>query len=78
MNVLIVGCGAVGQVYGLALQNAGVTLGFLAQPATAEKLVQAREKGGLLLFQVTNNRKSDLIPYRIKDYQVITNTEDSL
>ena len=77
MNVLIVGCGAVGQVYGLALQNAGVKLGFLDQPATAEKLVQAREKGGLLLFQVTNKRKSDPIPYRIKDYQVITSTEEA-
>ncbi len=77
MKVLIVGCGAVGQVYGLALQNAGVTLGFLDQPATVEKLIQAREKGGLLLFQVPNKRHSDPIPYRIKDYQVITSTEES-
>jgi len=77
MKVLIVGCGAVGQVYGLALQKAGVRLGFLDKPVTAEKLVQAREKGGLLIYQVTRQRKSDPIPYRIKDYQVIINAEES-
>ena len=77
MKVLIVGCGAVGQVYGLALQNAGVTLGFLDKPATAEKIVREREKGGLLLFQVPNKRHLEPIPYRIKDYQVITSTEEA-
>jgi len=77
MKVLIVGCGAVGQVYGLALQNAGVTLGFLDQPATVEKLVQKREKGGLLLFQIPNKRHEDPIPHRIKDYQVVTSMEES-
>lgn len=77
MKVIIVGCGAVGQVYGLALQNAGVTLGFLDKPATAEKILREREKGGLLLFQVPNKRNSDPIPYRIKDYQVITSTEEA-
>jgi hypothetical protein len=75
MKVLIVGCGAVGQVYGLALQKAGVTLGLLDQPATAQKLKQAREQGGLPLFQVSHKHRKDPIPYRLRDFQVI---EDAL
>ena len=37
-KVLIVGCGAVGQVYGLSLQKAGVELGYLDRPTTVEAL----------------------------------------
>ena len=35
MKVLMVGCGAVGQVFGLHLQKAGVELGFYARPGSA-------------------------------------------
>ncbi len=71
MKVLIVGCGAVGQVYGLALQKAGVTLGLLDQPAVAYKLKQACEQGGLPLFQVSDKHRKDPIPHWLKDYQVM-------
>ena len=77
MKVLIVGCGAVGQVYGLALQKAGVTLGLLDQPAVAKKLRQAREQGGLPLFQVSHKHRNDPIPYRLKDYHVIADAVES-
>jgi hypothetical protein len=77
MKVLIVGCGAVGQVYGLALQKAGVTLGLLDQPPVAEKLNQARVQDGLSLFQVTHTHRKDPILYRLKDYQVIADVVES-
>ena len=77
MRVLIVGCGAVGQVYGLALQQAGVTLGLLDRPAAAEKLKQAREQGGLPLFQVSHKHRKDPIVHRLKDYQVIADAAES-
>lgn len=77
MKVLIVGCGAVGQVYGLALQKAGVTLGLLDKPATANKLNRAREQGGLLLFQVSHKHRKHPIQYRLKDYQVIADAVGS-
>ena len=41
MKVLMVGCGAVGQVFGLHLQKAGVELGLYDRPATVDKLKQA-------------------------------------
>ena len=77
MKVLIVGCGAVGQVYGLALQKAGVTLGLLDQPDTVKKLTQRREQGGLHLFQVSHKHRKDPIPHRLKDYQVIADAVES-
>ncbi len=77
MKVLIVGCGAVGQVYALALQKAGVTLGLLDQPAVAEKLKRAREQGGLPLFKVSQKHRKDPILYRLKDYQVIADATES-
>ncbi len=77
MKVLIVGCGAVGQVYGLALQKAGVTVGFLDQSAVVKKLIQAQEQRGLLLFQVSHKHRNDPIVYRLKDYRVIADAVES-
>lgn len=77
MRVLIVGCGAVAQVYGLALEQAGVTLGLLCRPAAAEKLERAREQGGLPLFQISHKHRKDPIVHRLKDYQVIADAEES-
>jgi hypothetical protein len=77
MKVLLVGCGAVGQVYGLALQKAGVTLGLLDQPDAAKKLNWAREQGGLPLFQVSHKHRKDPILHRLKDYQVIADALES-
>jgi len=77
MRVLMVGCGAVGQVYGLALQQAGVTLGVLCRPAAVEKLERAREQGGLPLFQLSHKHRKDPIVHRLKDYQVIADAAES-
>jgi len=77
MRVLIVGCGAVGQVYGLALQQAGATLGFLCRPAAAERLERARKQGGLPLFQVSHGRPKAPIVHRLKDYEAIADAAES-
>lgn len=77
MKVLIVGCGAVGQVYGLALQKAGVTLGLLDRPPMLEKLIQAHAQAGLPLYQLTSRRRTYPIPYRLKEYQVIRDAAES-
>lgn len=76
-RVLIVGCGAVGQVYGLALQKAGVTLGYLDRPATAAKLKQALDHGGIPLFQITYRRRQEPIPRRLVEYSVIMDEAES-
>ncbi|MDD1751107.1 MAG: hypothetical protein LUO89_14690 [Methanothrix sp.] len=77
MKVLIVGCGAVGQVYGLFLQRAGVTLGYLDRPATIEKLKQALEHTGLPLYQVSHAHRRDPVPSRLEHYQVLADIEES-
>jgi len=77
MKVLIVGCGAVGRVYGLFLQKSGVTLGYLDRPATVEKLKQALEQGGIPLFQISHLHRRDPVPRRLENYQVITDAAES-
>ncbi|MFN2298300.1 MAG: ketopantoate reductase family protein [Anaerolineales bacterium] len=76
MKVLIVGCGAVGQVYGLFLQKAGVELGLYDKPAVAEKLKRAKEHGGLPLFQVVGRRR-DPAAHRLADFRVIADEEQA-
>ena len=71
MKVLMVGCGAVGQVYGLALQTAGVTLGLLDRAEKTGPLAAAREQGGLALFQVTGPRGKAPVECRLKDYTLV-------
>jgi ketopantoate reductase len=73
MKVLIVGCGAVGQVFGLFLQKAGVELGLFDQPATNERLEQALKHGGLSLFQISQSHKKEPLAYRLEHYQVLMN-----
>ncbi len=77
MKVLIVGCGAVGQVYGLFLQRAGVTLGYLDQPAKVEELKEALEHAGLPVYQVTRAHRRDPIPHRLEHYQVMADMAES-
>ncbi len=77
MKVLIVGCGAIGPVYGLALQKAGVTLGLLDQPAVARRLYEAWKQGGLPLFQVSHAHIQNPVLHRLRDYQVIADTMES-
>lgn len=71
MKVLIVGCGAVGQVYGLLLQKAGVELGCLDRPAAVDKLKQALEHAGLPLYQISRAHRQDPVPSRLEHYQVL-------
>ncbi len=77
MKVLIVGCGAVGQVYGLFLQRAGVTLGYLDRPETVEKLRQALEHAGLPMYQISHAHRQDPIPARLEHYQVLADAAES-
>ena len=78
MKVLIVGSGAVGQVYGLALQNSSVELGLFDRAANAEKLLRAREQGGLPLYQVSFAHRKNPVLHRLKDYEVFTEVPESL
>src|SRR5512138_3032106 len=77
MNVLIVGCGAVGQVYGLHLQKAGVNVGFLERPEKADKLKEAVKHAGLPIYQVSRAHWRDPIPHRLEHYQVVTDAAES-
>lgn len=71
MKVLMVGCGAVGQVFGLYLQRAGVELGLYDRPATVERLKQRLKHGGLPLFQISRSRGGKPIAHRLENYQVV-------
>jgi hypothetical protein len=77
MKVLLVGCGAVGQVFGLCLQKAGVELGFYARPASADRLRQALENGGMPLYQISHLHRRDPIVHRLQNYQVVTDVAES-
>jgi len=76
MKVLMVGCGAVGQVFGLFLQKAGVELGLYDRPATVDRLKQALEHGGMPLFQISRSHRRDPIAHRLEKYQVATDTAE--
>ena len=71
MKVLMVGCGAVGQVFSLYLQKAGVELALYDRPATAERLKQALVQGGLPIFQINKSRGREPIAHRLENYQVV-------
>jgi hypothetical protein len=77
MKVLIVGCGAVGQVFGLFLQKAGVELGLYDRPATVEKLKQAQKLGGLPLFQISHSHRRDPIAHRLENFRVIADAAEA-
>jgi hypothetical protein len=77
MKVLIVGCGAVGQVFGLFLQKAGVALGLYDRPAVVDKLKGALEQGGLPLFQLSRSHRRDPVAHRLQAYQVVGDVAES-
>jgi hypothetical protein len=77
MKILMVGCGAVGQVLGLLLQKAGVELGFYARPGSAQRLKTAQEHGGLPLFQTSHFHRHNPIVHRLENYQVVTDVAGS-
>jgi hypothetical protein len=75
--VLLVGPGAVGQVLGLGLRQAGVELAFYARPASAARLTDALDQGGLPLFQLSQRRRSNPIAHRLDGYQVVSDAAGS-
>jgi hypothetical protein len=77
MKVIIVGCGAVGQVYGLFLQKAGVELGLYDKPEVAGRLKRALEQGGLPLFQITYRHRRNPIAHRLENYRVIADAAEA-
>jgi hypothetical protein len=78
MKVLIVGCGAVGQVFSLYLQRAGVELGLYDRPSTAERLKQAMEHGGMPLFQISKSRGKEPLAHRLEHHQVLMDEAECL
>jgi 2-dehydropantoate 2-reductase len=74
----MVGCGAAGQVFSLYLQTAGVELGLYDRPATAAKLKQALEHGGMPLFQITSSRRRDPVAHRLEKYQAVMDESECL
>jgi 2-dehydropantoate 2-reductase len=76
MKVLMVGCGAVGQVFSLFLQKAGVELGLYDLPAAVDRLKQALEQGGLPLYQISRSRGRDPSMHRLENYQVIADAAE--
>ncbi len=77
VKILIVGCGAVGQVLGLYLHKAGVELGFYARPTSAGRLKQALEHGGMPLFQTSYLRRRNPTAHHLENYQVVTDVVES-
>jgi 2-dehydropantoate 2-reductase len=77
MKILMVGCGAVGQVLGYYLQKAGVELAFFARDETEQRLKQALEEGGLLLYQIPLTRRQRPFAQCLNGYQVITDLAGS-
>jgi ketopantoate reductase len=73
----MVGCGAVGSVFGLCLQKAGVELGFYARPGSADRLNRALEHRGIPLFQISHLHRRDPIVHRLENYQVVTDVAES-
>jgi hypothetical protein len=71
MRILMVGSGAVGQVFGLHLQSAGVELAFFARPESVAKLQQALDGGGMPVFQISHRQKRNPIRWRLEKFQLV-------
>lgn len=69
MRVLIVGAGAVGLVYGLALKRAGADVHFFVKPKHAD---QAR--AGFVMFALNGAHRTD--PIRFEGFGVVTDVEE--
>lgn len=74
-KILIVGCGAVGQVFGLALQKAGVELGIYDRPEVLQRLQQARESGGLPVYQLSYFHRRHPLTHRLVSYQALSDVD---
>ena len=67
LRLLIVGAGAVGQVYGYHLQRGGASVAFLVRPAYAEAC-----RGGLTLYP----RAGHAGPIAFTDFDVLSDLAD--
>ena len=65
MRVLIVGAGAVGQVYGLALQRGGAEVAFYVKPQHAEEA-----RAGFALYRLNRGKSPE--PIRFDGFGVLT------
>lgn len=72
MKILMVGSGAVGQVFGLHLRQAGAELAFYARPESADRLKSALAEGGLPLNQLTWFGRRNPLSHRLTGYRVVT------
>lgn len=70
MNVLIVGAGAVGQVYGRHLAAGGARVTFFVRPRYVEEL-----RGGMCLYPL-NERRRDEGPVRFEDFGLLTTYDE--
>lgn len=66
MNILLVGAGAVGQVYGRHLQLGGANVSFLVKPKYADDV-----KKGFTLYQLNSDRRREK-PMRFEGFGVLT------
>lgn len=69
MNILLVGAGAVGQVYGYHLQRGGARVSFFVRPKAAE----ARRKG-MILYAL--NKSGPRVPIRFEASAVFAELEE--
>ncbi len=67
MKALIVGAGAVGQVYGQALQRAGVDVSFYVKPKHVDEAKQ-----GFRMYPLNGKRE----PFRFEGFGVVTTPEE--
>jgi len=70
MRILLVGAGAVGQVFGHHLQRGGAEVAFLVKPKHAEAT-----GGGFTLYPL-NRRNPRRAPVRFEGFEVLTTTEE--
>lgn len=77
MRILIVGAGAVGQVFGYFLRSAGVEIAYYARSATAAKLNESLEEEGLPLFRISRKRGRSAETQHLTGCRVFTDTSES-
>lgn len=71
MNILLVGAGAVGQVYGLYLQRAGVNVTFWVKEKYAD---EARR--GFVVYPLNRRKATRWEPVRFEGFGVITSADE--
>mgnify|MGYP000353061847 CR=1 FL=1 len=76
MNILIVGAGAVGLVYGHHFANAGHNVTFLVKEKYQSQLEQEKNEGSVLYY--LNTDKALKKPIRFKQFNVISQWEQAV